>query len=82
MVHVVGIIRCEHIQEVLDSNGDLAALESELDNYVEHRNKAAHTHINKIMPRYPSPSATIGSLLKVYPILKRIYGLRKNGKCV
>lgn len=79
LVHVVGIIRCERIQNTLDSNGDLTTLESELDNYVEHRNKAAHTHINKVLPRYPSPSATIGSLQTVYPILKRIYGLRNNG---
>lgn len=82
LVHVVGIIRCEKIQIELDSNGDLATLKSELNSYVEHRNNAAHTHINKVLPRYPSPSATLGSLQIVYPILKRVYGLRKNGKYV
>jgi len=82
LVHVVGIIRCERIQSVLDSSGELATLESELDNYVEHRNKAAHTHISKILPSYPSPSATIGSLKTVYPILKRIYSLRNSAAYV
>ena len=82
LVHVVGIIRCERIQRALDSNGDLATLESELDNYVEHRNKAAHTYINKVLPSYPSPSVILGSLNTVYPILKRIYSFRNNGAYV
>jgi len=82
LVHIVGIIRCERIQSTLDSNGDLTILESELNNYVVHRNKAAHTHISNVLPRYPSPSATIGSLHIIYPILKRVYGLRKNSRYV
>jgi hypothetical protein len=82
MVHVLGIIRCEKIQLDLDSNGDLSRLKSELDTYVVHRNNAAHTHINRILPTYPSPSATIGSLNRIYPILKRIYAMRKEKKYI
>lgn len=82
LVHVVGAIRCEVIQNILDSNGDLATLMSELENYVVHRNSAAHTHISRTLPQYPSPSVTIASLKVVYPILKRIYGLRKNNRCI
>ncbi len=80
LVHVLGIIRCEKIQMDLDFSGDLSQLESELDIYERHRNYAAHTHINRILPTYPSPSATIGSLNRIYPILKRIYDMRKDKK--
>ena len=82
LVHVVGIIRFEKIQSALDSNGDLVSLKSELDNYVKYRNNAAHTHINKVLPHYPSPSITMQSLKTVYPILKRVYGFRKDGRYV
>jgi hypothetical protein len=79
LVHVVGIVRCERIQSALEKAGDLATLESELSTYVVHRNNAAHTHIQNIAS-YPSPSATLGSMCKVYPILKKIYTMRKDGR--
>lgn len=77
LVYVVGLVRCERIQAVLDKSGALATLKSELEAYVVHRNNAAHTHIQNVAS-YPSPSATLGSLKKVYPVLKRIYAMRKD----
>ena len=82
LVHVLGIIRCEKIQKSLDQNGDLATLKSELDTFTEHRNRAAHTHVNRVLTTYPSPSVTLGSFNTVYPILKRVYTMRKNAKFV
>lgn len=79
IVHVVGVIRCERIQMTLDASGDLAVLESELDTYGKHRNEAAHTHLHRVAA-FPSPSATMGSLGKVYPILKVVYIMRKDKK--
>lgn len=73
---VVGIPGCEKLQLALDRTGDLSILVAELDTYTKHRNDAAHTHVNRVLPTYPSPSATIGSFERVFPILKQIYAMR------
>jgi len=82
IVDVVGLRRCEYIQDRLHRNGDLDILTSELETYVGHRNNAAHTHIHSTLPTYPSPSVTMNSLNRVFPILRRIRRMKKDKKCV
>lgn len=82
LIYVIGAIRCERIHEELDKCGDLASLTSELEKYLGHRNDAAHTHISTTLPRYPSPSVTIGSLKIIYPILRKINGLRLDSRYI
>ena len=73
MVQSIGIVKMEALQIKLERQGLKSVLESELEAVKQDRNSAAHTWIKGVTTTYPAPSAIIGRLNIVAPILKQIY---------
>lgn len=68
-----GVIGTEKFENLINSNGNLDILKSELNALKEDRNSAAHTWIQGTTRQYPAPSVLIGRLNKVHPIFNDFY---------
>tara|TARA_R110002073_G_scaffold118918_5_gene259211 strand:+ start:131356 stop:131865 length:510 start_codon:yes stop_codon:yes gene_type:complete len=73
MMSLIGAVNYANLEELLESNGDLAILVSELDTLNTLRVKAAHVHLASTAINFDAPSVTLQRLNKIHPIIKRIY---------
>lgn len=74
LVSTLGLIEAEKIESLLEKNGYLPILISELDNMKSYRNNAAHTCLEQnTTQQYPSPSVISQNFNNLYPIIKYIY---------
>lgn len=67
----IGLHNMEIIETSINSTGDIDKLHATLNSLKILRNDAAHTFIGATTT-YQAPSATLGQLQVVYPILKKI----------
>ena len=70
---VVGLPACEKLHEECESDGSISILKSELNAVLEQRRKAAHVNLANTTISFDAPSVSLGRLLKVYPILRKMY---------
>lgn len=72
LIMLVGLRRFETIENKLNKNYDIDKLKSSLGSLIEKRNKAAHTHTNKVIRSFDAPSKILSDLKVVYDILKKM----------
>lgn len=74
LIYALGIIKTEKLEFILNKNGNLDILKSELENMTTIRNQAAHTHTkNGRTITFFAPSDIINKLNTLHPILKDFY---------
>ncbi len=70
---IVGLPTCEKLHEELEIDGSISILSLNLTECWEQRRKAAHVNLANTTISFDAPSVSLGRLLKVYPILRRLY---------
>jgi len=73
LMRLIGLIGLEEIEKNLEADhAKITVLKTQLNNLVQIRNNAAHTHLKNVTPQYFSPSACQGSFVIIYNCLKSI----------
>ncbi len=71
----IGIVRLLEIEKVLERNGELSLLQSNLGAMNEQRRRAAHTSTRGVTQQYIAPSVTIQNFNRTEPILQKMWSL-------
>ena len=74
----LGTVRLLEIEKILDRDGSLSLLKSELGNLNNQRKSAAHTFIQGATSTFDSPSVTINRFHKVKPIFQKLWDMGRS----